>query len=90
MDVLLKDPAARLDVAVDWTAWLEGRGVSGTTWRVRPAGALTISANGVEGCRAVARVEGGREGCVYRLTNQLLCADGSRDARELVVRVGAR
>lgn len=90
MDVVLKDPAARLDVAIDWSAWLEGRAVSETTWRVRPTGGLTVSADGMDGGRAVARVAGGRDGCVYRLTNQLLCADGSRDARELVVRVAAR
>ncbi len=90
MDVMLKDPAARLDVAVDWAGWLEGRAVVESVWRVRPTGGLTVLADAVLDSRCVAKLEGGREGCVYRLTNELLCADGSRDARELVVRVAAR
>lgn len=90
MDVLLKDPAGVLDVAVDWTAWLEGRAVAASAWRVSPAKGLGVTAHGVDGDRAVARVAGGEAGCVYRLTNEVLSADGTRDARELVVRVGSR
>lgn len=88
-DLWLKDPAARLDCAVDWAGWLEGRTLGASAWRVTPEG-LRVAASGVDGARAVATVEGGSAGCVYRLVNEVLASDGARDARQVVVRLETR
>ncbi len=91
--LFLKDPAARLDYAIDWTAALAvGRSIAGSSWQVVPArdGGVRVAASSVEGATTVAWVEGGREGDVVLLVNRVTFSDGLVDERSVTLRVGER
>lgn len=92
MSVFLKDPAARLDYAVDWALAADGVAIADSDWSVEPveSGGLTIEAEGLSGPRAAATLAGGRAGYVYRVANSVTFADGRRDTRTLSVRIDAR
>ena len=90
MGMFLKDPAARLDYAVDWSANTLGTAtIAGSTWDVEPAG-LTVSAEVASGTRTGATLDGGIPGLVYRVVNRIALSDGRSDDRALVVRIEAR
>lgn len=93
MGIFLKDPAATIDYAVDWSAgYLAGQSISAADWLVAPveAGGITLAASRVEPGRAVATLAGGVSGRVYRVTNRVTFSDGRNDDRTLVVRVEER
>lgn len=91
--LFLKDPGARIDYAIDWTAACgPGRGIAASSWSVRPAGdhGLTIAETGVDGATTTAWIEGGREGDVVTLVNRVTFTDGAIDERSVTLRVGER
>ncbi len=89
MGVFLKDPAARLDYAVDWAVVADGVAIVTSDWSVDPPG-LAIEAEVLSGPRAGATLSGGTRGVVYRVANAVTFADGRRDTRSLTVRVDGR
>ncbi|MBV8971642.1 MAG: hypothetical protein JO290_05060 [Sphingomonadaceae bacterium] len=90
MGMFLKDPAARLDYAVDWSAdFLNGATIVASDWDVEPPG-IAIGGATATATRTGATFDGGTAGTVYRVVNRITLSDGRRDDRALVVRVEAR
>lgn len=84
-----KDPDAKLDYAVDWSAWLEdGDTITASTWIV-PEG-LTASGQTVEGEKTVVWLAGGTAGQSYKVTNRVTTSAGRIDDRTLQVTVRER
>ncbi len=93
MAIFLKDPAARVDYAIDWSAgYLNGQTIAGSTWDIAPAtpDGINISISRFEPGRSIALLEGGQRGEVYRITNRVILSDGRSDERTLLVRVEDR
>jgi hypothetical protein len=93
MSLLLKDPAAILDYAVDWAAeYLESDQILQSDWTVEPGeeGGAEIVANDVAGGAAIVKVGSGIAGHIYRLTNHVLLESGREDSRSIVLRVEQR
>lgn len=90
MRMFLKDPAARLDYAVDWSAnYLSGGTIATSDWDVQPPGVI-VSATVATATRTGATIEGGVPGTVYRVANRITLSDGRTDERALVIRIEAR
>ena len=90
MGMFLKDPAARLDYAVDWSAkYLGTATIVGSDWAVEPSG-VTVSATVLTPTRTGATIDGGVPGLVYRVVNRITLSDGRTDDRSLVIRIEAR
>lgn len=93
MTLLLKDPAALLDYAVDWGAdYLTDDTIVTSAWSVDPAepGGLAVTAATTEPALTSAKVSGGIAGRVYRLVNHVVLGSGCEDQRSVVIRVEAR
>jgi hypothetical protein len=93
MTLLLKDPAAQLDYAVDWGAdYLTDDLLIDSGWAVAPAeeGGVAVTADGHDATVARVTVTGGIAGRLYRLTNQVTTSCGRRDARSITIRVEQR
>ncbi|MBC7520238.1 MAG: hypothetical protein H7268_03980 [Sandarakinorhabdus sp.] len=93
MAIFVKDPAALVDYAVDWTAgYLVNQTITSSAWRVVPdgAGTIVVEAQSIEPGRTTATLSGGRNGCLYHVTNTVGTSDGRTDERTLVVRVEDR
>ena len=93
MTLLLKDPAATLDYAVDWGAeYLFGDALVGSAWQVTPAeaGGLSVIASRFDPKIASVTAAGGVPGHVYQLSNHVVLASGLTDSRSIVLRVEKR
>lgn len=92
MSLHIKDPGARIDHAIDWSAYLAGQSVIASLWEVSPveAGGLLVEASAYEPQRSSARLSGGIVGHVYRLTNRVTLSDGQLDERSVTIRVEER
>ncbi|GAB3884691.1 phage fiber-tail adaptor protein [Terrabacter terrigena] len=87
-----KDPQAKLDYAVDWTAWLQpSETITTSTWTV-PAGLTKASspAESVVGGKATVWLSGGTAGTRYDVTNHIITNQGREDERTLVILVNDR
>jgi len=93
MTLLLKDPEAALDYAVDWGAeYLNGDAVSQSSWQVIPVedGGLTIVSSRFDNALATVTASGGVQGHLYQLTNHVNLESGLEDSRSIVIRVEKR
>jgi len=93
MTLLLKDPAASLDYAVDWGAeYLNGDMLIESEWAVTPdeTGGVTIAGSSFDAALATVTASGGITGRVYQLTNYVTLASGLTDSRSIVLRVEKR
>lgn len=93
MAIFVKDPAAVIDYAVDWSAgYLVGQDVAQSLWAVAPAeaGGVIVEAATQTAGKTVATLSGGIVGHVYRITNTVRFSDSRSDERTLVVRVEER
>lgn len=93
MTLLLKDPEAALDYAVDWAAeYLDGDLVGQSSWEVSPAedGGLVVVASSSDGRLTSVTASGGIPGRVYRLTNHVVMQSGLSDSRSIMLRVEKR
>jgi hypothetical protein len=91
--IFVKDPAAAIDYAVDWSAgYLVGQEVAQSIWAVDPVetGGLIVEAATQTAGKTEATLSGGIAGHVYRITNQVRFSDNRSDERTLVVRVEER
>ena len=79
-----KDPAALLDFAVEWAAWLGDDTISAAGWTV-PAG-LTKEAESATATKATVWLAGGTAGQSYEVVNHIVTAGGREDERTLVIR----
>ncbi len=80
----IKDPDARLDYAVDWSAWLNSGATITTSVWVLPAGITEVS-SGLQNSatKAVVTVSGGTIGNRYALVNRINTSDGLTDDRTI-------
>jgi hypothetical protein len=93
MTLLLKDPEASLDYAIDWGAeYLLGDTVAQSSWQVIPveAGGLVVMASRFDSTFTSVTASGGVPGHLYQLTNTVVLASGLTDSRSIVLRVEKR
>lgn len=93
MTLLLKDPDAELDYAVDWGAeYLGGDALAESSWEVAPieAGGVTVLGSDFNLLVATVKAGGGNPGRLYRLTNRVVLASGLIDNRSITLRVEQR
>ncbi|MBA2466879.1 MAG: hypothetical protein H0V46_04660 [Sphingomonas sp.] len=93
MTLLLKDPEAELDYAVDWGAdYLGGDSLAQSDWEVAPAetGGVAIVDATFDALIATVKAGGGIPGRLYRLTNRVVMASGLIDSRSITLRVEPR
>jgi hypothetical protein len=93
MTLLLKDPDAALDYAVDWGAeYASSDSLIESEWDVSPVeeGGVAVVESEVAGLEARVKAAGGVAGRLYRLRNQVLLASGLRDSRSIMLRVETR
>lgn len=93
MTLLLKDPEAVLDYAVDWgVEYLGGDALTQSSWSVVPAesGGLSIVSSRFDLMNSTVQVGGGIPGRIYRMTNHVTTAEGREDSRSIMLRVEKR
>lgn len=93
MTLLLKDPEAVLDYAVDWAAeYLNVDVLAQSSWDVSPAeaGGVSIATSSFDTGVATVTASGGVPGHVYELRNSVVLQSGLADSRSVVVRVEKR
>ena len=94
MTLLLKDPAAVLDYAIDWGADYLGDGdlISQSDWSVDPEepGGIAVVSNDFDDAISSVQAGGGIAGRLYRLSNRVVTQAGRTDERSIVLRVEKR
>ena len=92
MSYYLKDPASRVDYAIDWRGYLDGQVVSASAWTVTPAEpqGVAVDEASFDLERAAARLIGGVAGHVYQVSNRVTLSDGSAEERSIFLRVEER
>ncbi|SCW69426.1 hypothetical protein SAMN02927924_02208 [Sphingobium faniae] len=92
MNLYLKDPQARIDHEIDWSAYLAGQHVTASAWHVSPgeAGGIVVEADAFEDLRTSVRLSGGAVGLLYCVTNRVTLSDGQVDERSVQIRVEER
>lgn len=92
MSLHIKDPQARIDHAIDWSAYLAGQAIVASGWSVAPEeeGGLAVVDTAFEPTRTSGRMNGGLAGRLYRVTNQVTLSDGQIDERSAYFRVEDR
>ncbi|MEC3949785.1 phage fiber-tail adaptor protein [Sphingobium sp. HWE2-09] len=92
MSLYVKDPQARVDHAIDWSAYLAGQSLVASQWTVSPQemGGVVVEGAAFQAQRSSARLSGGVAGRVYRLTNRVTLSDGQVDERSVTMRVEER
>jgi hypothetical protein len=93
MSLLLKDPEATLDYAVDWGAeYLSGDALKQSSWTVIPdeIGGISVGESSFDDKLARVTASGGVAGHLYQLTNHVVLASGLTDNRSVVLRVEKR
>ena len=78
-----KDPEAKLDYGFDWSDWLDGDTLNGSTWVV-PTGLTEVSNNYSNTITAI-WLSGGTLGETYKVVNRITTAGGRQDDRTLTV-----
>lgn len=87
-----KDPGARLDYGIDWSALIpDGVTITTSTWAQEAgtdgASALTLSDDDHEDVTTVVWVAGGDDGVAYDLTNHVVLSNGAEDERTIRINV---
>lgn len=93
MGVFLKDPAATLDYAVEWSpAYLASATITASEWMIDPSepAGIEVTATLLSPDRTGVVLGGGVAGRVYRVVNRVLLSDGRHDERTLALRVEDR
>lgn len=92
MSFYLKDPQSRVDYAIDWAPYLDGRTIIDSLWTVVPAegDGVEVEDDSFTPDRTVARLTGGFTGGCYSVSNQVTLSDGTSDARSIALRVEER
>ena len=94
MTLLLKDPEAVLDYAIDWGAEYLGEGdlLVESSWSVvpdEPEGVAILTSDFGDRLSTV-QAAGGAAGRLYRLANRVMTQSGRVDERSIVLRVEQR
>ncbi len=83
MSSYTKDPAAVLDYAVDWSAWLGDDTITASTWTA--AAGITIDSDTHTATVATVWLSGGTAGEKYAVVNHVTTAQGRQDERTLTI-----
>lgn len=90
MPVLLKDPSAILDYAIDWgKEYLEEDVISASEWTVSSDDLKVVSSTFDARLNQV-KLSEGTAGKIYRVSNQVVTTAGRQDSRSLIIRVELR
>lgn len=90
MPVLLKDPSAILDYAIDWgKEYLADDVISASDWSVS-SDELKVVASSFDERLSQVQLSEGIAGRVYRVSNQVVTTAGRQDSRSLTIRVELR
>ena len=89
MSFYLKDPRSRVDYAIDWAAYLDGKSIVSSLWSVAPVepGGIAVDEDDVLSDRTAARLTGGIAGHCYSITNLVTLSDDASDVRSIALRV---
>ena len=93
MSLILKDPDARVDYAIDWGAhYLDGQTIAASQWSVDPdeTGGIAVDEASFDLQRTAVTLTGGVAGHIYRIGNRVTLSDGRSDERSLSLRVEER
>jgi hypothetical protein len=82
-DPYIQDPGDRLDYKIDYTAWLDGDVLTGSTWTVSPA--ATLSGQTSSDQVAVCWIEGLVNGLDYLMTNHVTTQLGREKERSIKI-----
>jgi len=83
-----KDPTAKLDYSIDWTAFLADDTISTSVWAV-PSGITKVSDTHANGITTI-WLSGGTVDTDYDVSNTITTADGRIDKRTILIRVRSR
>lgn len=82
------DPQAKLDYAIDWSAWLQsGETINTSTWTVPTGITQSTPAPSHTTTAATIWLTGGTVGTHYTVTNHITTSMGREDDRSLFIRV---
>ena len=92
MSYYLKDPASKVDYAIEWLPYLDGQTIAESVWTVDPIeqDGLTASDPRADASRTAASLAGGILGHVYGVSNRVTLSDGSIEERSICLRVEQR
>ena len=93
MTLLMKDPEAVLDYAIDWSAeYLGDDMLAASEWSVEPVepGGVEVVGSDFDPGVATVKASGGLAGRLYKLINMVTTASGRIDSRSVVLRVEQR
>ena len=93
MSLFAKHPDARVVHRIDWSGPLsDAPPLAASDWTVQPIaeGGVRVDEQSFDAGATAATLAGGTAGISYRVANRVVFADGTADARTLVVRVDAR
>lgn len=87
-----KDPQAKLDYAIDWTAWLQASETITTSTWTAPTGItkMVTPAESVVGGKATVWLQGGTVGQSYAVVNHIITSQGREDERTLLILISDR
>jgi hypothetical protein len=91
--MFLKDPNARLDYEVDWSAMCGAdRSIVSSSWLVSPQreGGVAVSGDSLDGNVARVWIDGGEDGDLVLVVNRAVFSDGAIDERSVTIRIGER
>jgi hypothetical protein len=93
MTLLLKDPDAVLDYAIDWGAeYLGGDLIADSQWSVAPdePDGVSVAGSAFDATTSTVKAAGGLPGRIYKLINHVTLSSGRIDNRSIVLRVEQR
>lgn len=93
MTLLLKDPNAVLDYAIDWGAeYLGGDLLAQSEWSVIPdeSDGVAVVGSDFDASLSTVKAAGGQPGKIYKLVNHVVLESGRTDDRSIVLRVEKR
>jgi hypothetical protein len=94
MTLLLKDPEAVLDYAIDWGAQYLDQGdlLAESSWSVEPdeTDGVSVVDNSFGDSISTVQAAGGIPGRLYRLANRVVTQSGRTDERSITLRVEKR
>ena len=94
MTLLLKDPEAVLDYAIDWGAQYLDQGdvLADSSWWVEPdePDGVAVVGSSFGDSMSTVQAGGGNPGRLYRLANRVITQSGRVDERSIMLRVEKR
>jgi len=78
-----KDPESILDYSIDWSVWLNGDTISGSSWTV-PSG-LTEGSDSFTDTTTILWLSGGTAGESYSVVNRIDTASGRRADKTITI-----